>query len=69
MRKLIDRFDEAAMDYWLTVAVAVFCVWRAGQLEDDRGSLFLLFAAAYLLIHAHGRRILTAIKEQSKGEA
>lgn len=66
MRDLLSRIDSADVDYWLTVAVAVFSVWRAGQVDDDRSSLFLLFGAAYLLIHAHGRRILAAIKKQEE---
>lgn len=65
MRDLLSRIDEADIHYWMTVTTAVFFVWRAG-VSDDRGSLFLLFGAAYLLIHAHGRRILAAIKERDK---
>lgn len=61
----LDWADDS-LDYWLTVALAVFSVWRAGQVDDDRSSLFLLFAAAYLLIHAHGRRILAAVKKNQE---
>lgn len=64
----MKRFDEDALSYWLTVAVAAFSVWRAGQVDDDRSSIFLLFAAAYLLIHAHGNRILATIKKQQESE-
>ena len=33
-----------------------------------RGSMFYLFTAAFLLIHAHGRRILAAIKKREVSE-
>jgi hypothetical protein len=65
MKKLLTHIDEDSINYWLHVALAVIFVWRAGQV-DDKGCIFLLFGAAYLLIHAHGRRILSAIKKQAE---
>lgn len=59
MRKL--NGDD--VEYWCTIATAVWSVWLAGQ-ADDHDSLFYLFGATYIIIHAHGRRILKAIKAQ-----
>ena len=52
------------MSYWFNIAVAVFLVWLASQ-RDDRGAMFLLFAAAFMIIHAHGYRIYEAVKARS----
>lgn len=64
MRKLFAKVDGDAVDYWFMMALAVASVWMAWQ-ADDRDSLFYLFGATYLLIHAHGRRILSAVKKQA----
>jgi hypothetical protein len=60
MKTLLGKVD---VDYWFNVAVAVFFAWKASA-SDDRAAMFLLFAASFFLIHAHGHRILEAIKEQ-----
>lgn len=59
----IKRWGDDAIGFWLNVALAVFLVWRAGQVHDDRDSVFYLFAATFVLIHAHGFRILAEIKK------
>lgn len=59
----IGQWAEDNLDYWAYVAMAAFFVWQAAN-ADDRSSLFYLFAAGYLLIHAHGRRILAAVKKR-----
>ena len=58
------KIDGDDVTYWLTIALAVFWVWRADQVDDHK-ALFLLFGAAYLIIHAHGRRILAEIKKRN----
>lgn len=65
MKWIVDHWDEDAFNYWTTVALAVFFVWHSGAV-DDRARLVYLFGAAYLLIHAHGRRILAAVKQRDE---
>lgn len=50
--------------YLLNTACAVFFIWRASE-ANDRGAMFLLFAAAFMIIHAHGSRIHAAIKDKN----
>lgn len=49
--------------FLLNIAVAVFFVWKASE-SDDRKAMFLLFAAAFMIIHAHGVRIHATIKDK-----
>lgn len=62
--RFLDKVDPAEIGYWLNIAVAVFFVWRASE-SDDRGAMFLLFAAAFVIIHAHGFRIHEAVKDKN----
>lgn len=64
MRKLFAKVDGDAVDYWFMIALAMASVWMAWQ-AHDRDSLFHLFGATYLIIHAHGRRILSAVNRQA----
>jgi hypothetical protein len=52
-------------DYWCNIALATIFVIIAGFKDDPEGQMFLLFAATYLVIHAHGNRILSAINNRN----
>jgi len=63
------KFGGDDVTYWSSTAVAVWMVWLATGAHTDRSAMFYLFAAAFMLIHAHGRRIHSAIKNQSKEQS
>ena len=63
------KFSGDDVTYWSSTAVAVWSVWLAIGARTDRSAMFYLFAAAFMLIHAHGRRIHSAINNQSKEDA
>lgn len=54
---------EAGIEYWSTIGVAVLNITLS---TNDEGSelIYRLFGAGYLIIHAHGRRILAAVREE-----
>ena len=52
----------ATAEYWASIFVAVALVFIAiGQTESMDREIGL-FSAGYVILHAHGRRILAAIK-------
>jgi hypothetical protein len=64
----MKRWDEDTLIYCSTVAMAVFSVWLAWR-ANDHDAMFYLFSATFLLIHATARRILAAVKKQSREDA
>ncbi|MEJ1195062.1 hypothetical protein [Pseudarthrobacter sp. CCNWLW207] len=50
------------MEYWATIAVAVLQVLLSFE-DEGTDLVYRLFGAGFLILHAHGRRILAAVRD------
>lgn len=53
---------EEAIAYWGNIALAVLFVFIASAHSDNREAMFYLFGATYFIMHAHGHRLYSALK-------
>lgn len=59
---------EAEVEYWSTIAVVVITILLSSGVTGN-DLTYRLFGAGYMIIHAHGRRILAAVRQLDKPSA
>lgn len=68
MLERVGKLNPDTVEYWASIAMAVLWILVSGQASED-GRIYFLFGAGFTILHAHGRRILAAIKQTSNGKA
>lgn len=62
MLERIRNTSPATVEYWFTIGFAVVWILLSRDMSGN-DLIYRLFGSGYMIIHAHGRRILAAIRE------